>query len=119
MPTENSQSGPELIALKAARSLALHVLIAKKITDNPALLEKARANLERWGAAQGSGAAPRWLTEWQEILKRAWPEIAALITGQGQENDRLRKSAPFAGILTQEERLQIFNRFKAKATEAE
>jgi hypothetical protein len=51
--------------MAAERSLAMHVLIAKKITDNPALLEIARANLERWSAGQGH--VPNRVTEWREI----------------------------------------------------
>ncbi|HEY6456491.1 MAG TPA: hypothetical protein VIY90_14555 [Steroidobacteraceae bacterium] len=112
MKTENPQSSPEPLKRKAARSLALHVLIAQKVTENPALLERARGNLERWSIAHGP--APAWIAEWREILNRPWREIAALITDPGPEAARLRKSSPFTGIMSPEERLQIFEKFTSK-----
>ena len=93
----------------------MHVLIAKKVTDNPALLQIARANLVRWSA--GEGPVPNRVTEWQEILKRPWPEIAALITDPGEESARLRKSTPFPGVLSPDERRQIFEQFKTETGE--
>lgn len=109
MKTGNSQSSPEPLERNAARSLALHVLIAQKVTENPALLERARGNLERWSIAHDP--APRWLVEWREILNKPWPELAVLITDPGPAGTHLRKSSPFSGILTPEERLRIFEKF--------
>jgi hypothetical protein len=109
MTTEQPQSAPEPLARKAARSLEMHVLIAQKVTEAPALLNRARANLERWSVAHSP--APHWITEWREILNRPWPELAALITDPGPEGVRLRKSSPFSGIISAEERLQIFEKF--------
>jgi hypothetical protein len=118
MTTDNTRPAPDPLRRAAARSLAMHVLIAKKVTANPALLQIASANLERWGA--NHNPAPRWISEWREILKKPWPEISALITSSNQESDRLRKSTPFVGILSPDERRKIFDSFKAsKATEAE
>jgi len=111
MKTGSSQASPEPIERNAARSLALHVLIAQKVTENPVLLERARGNLERWGIAHDP--VPRWMVEWQEILNRPWPEVAALITDPGPEGARLRKSSPFSGVLSDQERLQIFEKFSS------
>jgi hypothetical protein len=36
------------------RRLAMHRLIAAKLEADPALLDKARENLRRWQAAEGS-----------------------------------------------------------------
>ena len=95
-----------------ARSLAMHCKIAQKITRDPKLLNKAKANLERW-RAKSEDPLPHYLREWQQILERPWPEIAELITSMSDDATRLRSSSPFAGVLTAEERDQIYEAFRA------
>lgn len=95
-----------------ARSLAMHCLIARKIAADPRLLDIARLNLEGWMARYGD-SPPRALEEWRAILRRPWPEIAALITDPGETGARLRQSSPFAGVLTQPERRRVYEAFGA------
>jgi len=95
-----------------ARSLAMHCKIAQKISRDTALLDKAKGNLERW-IAKSEDPLPRYLREWQEILARPWPEIAELITSMSEEATRLRSSSPFAGVLSADERDQIYAAFRA------
>jgi len=95
-----------------ARSLALHCLIARKIERNPRLIDVARRNLARW--LRDRGATPPYaLVEWDEILRRPWPAVAALLTDPGEEAARLRQSSPFAGILTAAERRRVYEAFRA------
>ncbi len=94
-----------------ARSLAMHCMVAQKISRDPRLLDKARENLNRW-SAKSTGPRPRYQKEWAGILDRPWPEIAALITDMSEEATRLRSSAPFAGILSPAEREQIYAAFR-------
>lgn len=94
------------------RSLALHTLIARKIARNPELLKIAHNNLHRWGERWGSDV-PRWHAEWRAILRRPWPEVAALITDSGELATRLRQSTPFAGVLSAAERKRIYDAFRA------
>ncbi len=95
-----------------ARSLAMHCRIAQKISRDPKLLKKATENLERW-RAKGKGLTPGYLGEWQEILERPWPEIAEFITSMSEHATRLRSSSPFAGVLDEREREQIYAAFRA------
>lgn len=95
-----------------ARSLAMHCKIVQKITRDPELLDKAKANLKRW-SAKSEEPRPQYLREWQEILERPWPEIAERITSMSEDATRLRSSSPFAGILTADERNQIYEAFRA------
>jgi len=95
-----------------ARSLAMHCKIVQKISQNPELLDKARANLERW-RAKSEAPQPYYLREWQEILEHPWPQIAEVITSMSEEAIRLRSSSPFAGVLTTGEREQIYAAFRA------
>jgi hypothetical protein len=95
-----------------ARSLAMHCKIAQKISRDPRLLEKAEANLRRWNAKTDE-PKPRFLREWEEILDKPWPTIAETITSMSEEATRLRSSSPFAGILNEKEREQIYAAFRA------
>lgn len=98
--------------LLEARSLAMHAVIARKIERDPALLEIARRNLERWSVRRNS-AEPAWLNEWREILNQPWQHVAALIAEPSENAARLRQSSPFAGILTNQERWRIHEAFRA------
>jgi len=93
-----------------ARSLAMHCIIAQKITREPELLNVAKENLARW-QQKSAGVSPRYLEEWQKILKRPWSEIAGLITSMSDEATRLRSSSPFPGVLTNAERNRIYEAF--------
>jgi hypothetical protein len=95
-----------------ARSLAMHCKIVQKISRDPRLLVKAKANLSRW-SAKIDGPKPRYLKEWQEILDKPWPTIAEMMTSMSEEATRLRSSSPFAGILNEKEREQIYAAFRA------
>jgi hypothetical protein len=95
------------------RSLALDKAIAQKILLQPALLQRAKDNLQRW-IQQSQPTVPKVLFEWQEILD-AWPfeRIIKLLTSSEQEARRLRQSSPFCGILSEEERTAIFQEYEA------
>ena len=96
------------------RSLALHRAIAEKLRANPALLEIARENLDKWTLME-SRSQPYW-DAWREILSRPLPEILDLL---GQENERmaaLRQATPFAGVLQPAERWAIYARFEPDRT---
>jgi hypothetical protein len=94
-----------------ARSLAMHCKIAQKLSRDPKVLEKAKANLERW-REKSVDSLPRYFSEWQEILRCPWLEIAEYITSMSEDATRLRSSSPFAGVLTADEREQIYAAFR-------
>ena len=79
-----------------ARSLALHCLVARKISRDPRLLEVARGNLERWIRTRKSDPSHVYF-EWQRILARPWGEVAALLTELSENATRLRQSPPSRG----------------------
>lgn len=95
-----------------ARSLAMHVLAARRIGEDPALLARARATLERWLARYGE-RPPAALTEWQALLRRPWPQVAARATALTEEGARLRQSSPLATVLSEPERRRIHDAFRA------
>jgi hypothetical protein len=95
------------------RSLALDRAIADKLRAEPALLQRAKDTLQHW-IHQRKPAVPKALDEWEKILT-AWPleEILALLTSSEEDATRLRQSSPFCGILTQQERLKIFQEYES------
>lgn len=90
----------------------MHAVIARKIERDPKLLQIARRNIQRWSTQRGADT-PTWLNEWREILDQPWRSVAALITEPSENAARLRRSSPFAGVLTQQERRRIYEAFRA------
>ncbi len=95
-----------------ARSLAMHCKIAQKISRDKSLLEIPRRNLVRW-SQRTSGEVPKFIADWQDILEKPWPLVAAFITSCSEEANRLRQSSPFAGVLAPQERKRIYDAFRA------
>lgn len=90
------------------RSLALHEAVAARLEADPALLEVARANLQRWLSTTPRPA----LLEWQQLLDvTPLPQLLTLLRSTGDRAARLRQSSPFAGLLTPEERQSILDRY--------
>jgi hypothetical protein len=89
-----------------ARSLALHQRVAEKLLDDPALLDRARGNLSRWQESHGSPSLA--LAEWEQILTGSADQVARFLVERSEKATRLRQSSPFTGILTEPERLSIY-----------
>ena len=55
------------------------------------------------------------LSEWEDILNN-YPkkQILSILESDSEDSTRLRSSTPFAGILNQNERNEIFNRYRDK-----
>jgi len=95
-----------------ARSLALAQAVAAKLRADPRrVIDKARENLERWRARMGE--LPPALAEWDRILRGSTPdELIGILTADTEEGRRLRQSSPFPGVLSPEERREIFDRYE-------
>jgi hypothetical protein len=99
-------------AVLDARSLALHCLIARKISRDPRLLLVARKNLAAWTRARDPRERPTCFKEWEAVLRWPWPRIAALITSMSEQATRLRQSSPFPGVLDPQERRRVYEAFR-------
>jgi hypothetical protein len=49
--------------------------------------------------------------EWSVIMTRPWEEIRTILLDESEEGQRLRQSDPFCGILSPEERWEIYRDF--------
>jgi hypothetical protein len=95
-----------------ARSLAMHMLAARRIGADTGLLIRARATLNRWLDRYGE-RPPAALLEWRALLDRPWPEVAGRATALTEEGARLRQSSPLATLLSAAERRRIHDAFRA------
>ena len=99
-------------SLHDAKSLAMHTVIAYKISKDPSLLEKARENLADMRSRHEPDDMPLYIEEWEQILTLHWEHIAALLIAVTEEAILLRHCSPFVGILTEEVRLKIIEPFR-------
>lgn len=84
--------------------------IVRRLRDNPELWVKPLENLDRWESQ--SGPHPSW-TFWREILAtKSRDEIIKMLLSRSQLGDTWRKTAPFVGIISQDERKAIFERHR-------
>ena len=91
------------------RSLAMDKVIARKIKKDPSLLCIAKENLENWRKQYEE--LPGWWKEWERILSWKLDRILTFLVSKSDRARRLRQSSPFVGILTNEERLAIYESF--------
>ena len=89
-----------------ARSLEMDRLIARRLREDPAVLDKARSVLARWTASCDDSVRPV-LAEWRDILDGPLSGVLAMLEGEDERSVRLRQSSPFCGILTPAERTAI------------
>lgn len=91
------------------RNRALHTEIAHKVRCDPSLLRIALDNLNRWERLRGSHPTD---SEWRAMLDLPLDELLAFLTEDSERADRLRQSTPFAGVLTQEERMTVVDYYE-------
>lgn len=98
------------------RSLLMAQAIVAKIDADPqrAGLSKARNVCRHW-MAQRTWSEPA-AEEWAHILGRPWEAIRQVLLDDSQEGQRLRQSSPFCGVLTAQERWDIYKKAQADET---
>lgn len=89
------------------RGLAMGKAIAKLLIDDPTLVKRARAFVEkRWRDA--SARERKELEEWRSILRTASAtRLRRILTDPGERSTRLRQTFPFVGILSKAELRRI------------
>ena len=86
--------------------------IARKLEQKPEFLDEALRTLERWRGL-GNIPEPR-AAQWQALLAAArgsragFRRVLRILRSRREADRRLRDFAPFAGILTREERRKVF-----------
>ena len=101
------ESRPRLLRREDRVSYELHRAVAEKVSEDPEpVLGKARTNLLRMSARTLDAYARGWVAEWDELVNGG--DINLLVENMLRPDERgidLRQMTPFAGVLSQEERL--------------
>lgn len=120
---ESQQTRRTLNAMNHAqldsRSLAFAHAIAERLLAQPELVEVGRKNLRRWMAAESvPPARMRNCREWLEIIEQhPVEEVVRILTLEDEQGQRLRQNNPFAGVLSQQEVLQMKKEFARHAAD--
>ena len=105
---------PILIEMRERRSLALHRAVVRRLRENPELWAIPLQNLDRWDSQSDSGPRPG-SGFWREILAtKSHDEIIKMILSKSERGVSWRKNSPFVGIISQDERHKIYDKYKPK-----
>ena len=99
-------------SLYDAKNLAMHSRIAWNISKDPSLLDRARTNLKARRKQYDPDALPPFIVEWERRLSGPPQALAAFLVDVTREAILLRHFSPFAGVLTEQERLHILDAFE-------
>lgn len=106
-------SGSELTR-EQEKSLWLHrALLGQLMTDPAGVLDAARENIGRWTSAhREDGLSARYLKRWEQIIDAGVDGVVDVLTGTDAESIELRQNSPFAGALTERDRLLVLRSFR-------
>jgi hypothetical protein len=101
------ESRPRLPRREERVSYELHLAVAQKIRENPEpVLSKARTNLQRMASRTRDAYAHGWVAEWNTLVNGGdMNQLMESMLGPDERGIDLRQMTPFAGVLSQEERL--------------
>ena len=108
---QNTQGGGRSSARETIGRVAAGA-IAKKVLADPALLDKARGNARRWQESHDRPSLA--LLEWEQILGGSVDQVARFLVARSETATRLRQSSPFTGILTEPERLAVYESYSTR-----
>jgi hypothetical protein len=101
MPYERPLTEPEY------RTLALHRVLVKKLRENPdAFLAKARQNLAFQRSRNDVHSEP-YTAAWEKLVNGPQADLEEAMLSFSQVSRDLRPTNPFAGILSDDERLDV------------
>ena len=94
------------------RSLWLAYAIAGRIVqDPPAALSLATGNIEKM-KAHTRGSASNWLNEWTKLVAGPLEVLLTSLTARDLRGRELRQHSPFAGLLSDTERVQVLDAWR-------
>jgi excisionase family DNA binding protein len=94
------------------QTLWLHRAVAGKVVQNPpAVLAAAAINLRRLRRLHPEGLAWEWLDRWEVVLDDGVEAVLDALTSSAGYAVDLRRTSPFAGILTEKERRAVLASF--------
>lgn len=99
------------------RSLWIAYAVAGHIVNDPfTALILARNNLTVM-LKSDRGQARIWLDEWEKLIDGSVENLLAMLTSRSPRARELRQNSPFSGLLTEEQRNQVTDSWKAVRAE--
>ena len=93
--------------------LWLHRAVAGKFVTNPASVQAAATiNLRRLRRLHPDGGAWAWLDRWQVVLDDGPEAVLDVLTSSAAYAAEFRRSSPFAGVLSEDERNAVLTAFE-------
>jgi len=109
---ERGERPPDALSEVELRSLWLHRAIATRIQADPARARAvARANIAIARAADETGRAESWRRAWETLLDGPLDLLLATLCSTSRRAAQLRQTAPFAGLLSPQERWSVYRSF--------
>jgi excisionase family DNA binding protein len=98
------------------RSLWLHRAVAGVLARDPeGVLGRARRNLVRLERVHPAGMSAQWLARWRILVEEGPEAVMRALVAESGDAVELRQNSPFAGVLSQAERLAILRAFRRYA----
>jgi DNA-binding Lrp family transcriptional regulator len=95
-------------AVADLRSKVLHREVGKKLLRQPELLEVARVRLERMRVT--TPYSQKYIDRWVSLLSGPIESVLQVLGADDEDSRALRHVSPFAGLLTEQERLAALRR---------
>jgi excisionase family DNA binding protein len=90
-----------------------HAVAGKLVADPDEVIERARRNLTKLQRTHTRGQGARWLAEWEHIVNGPIEGVLDALTSTSPRARELRQNSPFAGLLSEDERAQVLDAFRA------
>ncbi len=87
------------------RSIELHRLVAQKLDD--ALVRRASERVQGWLADEDAPVPSVYARQWSDLLSGPRDHLARSLTEDTPRMRDLRQNTPFAGALSESERLAV------------
>nr|BFE64543.1 helix-turn-helix domain-containing protein [Dactylosporangium thailandense] len=96
------------------KSLWLHRAVAGKLVAHPVRgMALAYRNLAHRREVHSDGSADTWFDAWERLLDEGVDAVVDMITARTELAAEFRQNTPFAGLLTDRERLKVLAAFDA------
>lgn len=94
---------------------ALKRRVAERLRAQPELLAIGRENLERWREPDGTwGRHTPYMETWMQAIDQGVEACCRILEDTSEDTQGLRQAAPFAGVLSEEERLRLLAELEAQ-----
>jgi len=99
--------------VSALRSLRMHDVVAKRLINNPDLLDVARNRLQRLREVNPHGDT--YHNRWQELIDGPMDRLLRMLTEPSEEASTLRRESPFTTLVPSDERRRVFESLRTAA----